>query len=194
MNTRQFFVGKTVGFIIVVVAALVIYFFVHKKQEQPAPVVVTNFTECVAAGNAVMESYPRQCTSKDGQHFTEDIGNTLEKSDLIRLTTPRPNDIVTSPLTLKGEARGTWFFEASFPIMITDWDGKIIGQGHATADGDWMTTDFVPFTATITFNTAEISGQYSNRGTLILQKDNPSGLPEHDDAMEIPVRFNLPLN
>ena len=30
---------------------------------------------------------------------------------------------------------------------------------------------------------------YSNRGALILKKDNPSGLPEHDDALEVPILF-----
>ena len=27
------------------------------------------------------------------------------------------------------------------------------------------------------------------RGSLILKKDNPSGMPEHDDALEIPIFF-----
>jgi hypothetical protein len=48
-----------------------------------------------------------------------------------------------------------------------------------------MTEDFVPFTATIEFETPD----YGDIGALILKKDNPSGLPEHDDAYEIPVRF-----
>jgi len=43
----------------------------------------------------------------------------------------------------------------------------------------------VPLEATLTF-TAD-PNVYSNRGALILQKDNPSGLPEYDDALEIPV-------
>lgn len=34
---------------------------------------INNFEECVAAGNPVMESHPRQCSTKDGQHFVEDI-------------------------------------------------------------------------------------------------------------------------
>lgn len=41
----------------------------------PAPPVVTNFEECVAAGNPVMESYPRQCSHK-GEIFTEEIDVT----------------------------------------------------------------------------------------------------------------------
>ena len=105
------------------------------------------------------------------------------KRDLIVLDTPLPQAHVTSPLSISGKARGTWFFEGSFPIILTDWDGKIIAEGYATAKTDWMTEEFVPFTATLEFTTT------SDRGTLILQKDNPSGLPEHDDALEIPVYF-----
>jgi uncharacterized protein YceK len=33
---------------------------------------ITNFEECVAAGNPVMESYPRQCRA-DGQTFVEEV-------------------------------------------------------------------------------------------------------------------------
>lgn len=109
------------------------------------------------------------------------------KEDLIRVTSPVTGSVVTSPLTVVGEARGNWFFEATFPVYVTDWDGLIIGEGFATAEGEWMTTSFVPFTAVITFNTAEIRGHYSNRGTLILKKHNASGLPEHDDALEVPI-------
>lgn len=43
---------------------------------QPAmPVAISSFTECVAAGNAVMESYPRQCRTVDGKLFVEEIPN-----------------------------------------------------------------------------------------------------------------------
>jgi hypothetical protein len=114
----------------------------------------------------------------------------LEKNDLIRLTSPIPNEVVKSPVKITGEARGNWMFEANFPIYLTDWDGKIIAEGYATAEGDWMTTEFVPFTATITYNYADVEGGYSNKGTLILKKANASGLPEHDDALEILVVLN----
>ena len=39
---------------------------------------ITNFDECVAAGNPVMESYPRQC-SADGQTFVEVIDEVIEE-------------------------------------------------------------------------------------------------------------------
>lgn len=145
---------------------------------------VTSFAECAALGNPVAESYPRQCRH-NGQLFTEDIGNELDKADLIRLTAPRPGTVISSPLTVEGEARGTWFFEASFPVFVVDWDGRIIGQGIAQAQGDWMTQDFVPFSAEVEFETPT----YKNTGSLILKKDNPSGLPQNDDALEIPIVF-----
>lgn len=153
---------------------------------------ITNFTECVAAGNPVAESHPRQCTA-DGKTFVEDIGNELEKQNLIRLESPRPNELVKSPLTVKGEARGYWFFEASFPVILKDGQGKIIAEVPAQAKGDWMTTEFVPFEATLTFPPATCLGvayPCSVPATLVLKKDNPSGVPEHDDALTIPIRFS----
>ena len=40
---------------------------------KPVSSSVTNFKECVSAGNPVMESYPRQCQTADGKHFVEKI-------------------------------------------------------------------------------------------------------------------------
>lgn len=162
----------------------------HARRSTVLP--ITSFVECAAAGNPVMESSPRQCVTEDGRHFTEEaVAQPTGKENLIRVTSPSPGSRITSPVTITGEARGTWFFEASFPVYVTDWDGLIIGEGHATANGEWMTTEFVPFTAVITFDTSQIRGNYSNRGTIILKKDNPSGLPKHDDALEIPVLFAI---
>lgn len=104
----------------------------------------------------------------------------------IMLQLPAAYATVTSPITLKGQARGSWYFEGSFPVILVDWDGKIIAEGHASATGDWMSQDLVPFTATLTF-LAPTSTQ--KNGSIILRKDNPSGLPQNDDAIEVPIRF-----
>jgi hypothetical protein len=143
---------------------------------------VDNFEECLEAGFSVMESYPRQCRDGAGNLFTEEVADDR----LIILDYPQPEQNISSPLKLTGRARGTWFFEASFPVILTNWDGLIIAETHATALSDWMTEDFVEFEATIDF---ENDNTVSNRGSLILQKDNPSGLPENDDALEITVFF-----
>jgi len=165
----------------------------HGMPAQPMPTtgcgddrIIENFDDCLAAGFPAMESYPRQCRDDQDNHFIEDIGNELEKMDLIRIDSPRPNQQVASPLVIQGQARGYWFFEGDFPIVLVNWDGLIIAEGYATAQTDWMVEDFVPFEAELEF---EADTTVSDRGALILQKDNPSGLPENDDALEVPVKF-----
>lgn len=112
-------------------------------------------------------------------------GSIEEHSDIIILDSPAPRATVKSPLLIAGEARGTWFFEASFPVYLLDSSGNTLGQGVAQAQSDWMTENFVPFKATITFTVdPQIVG---DTGTLVLQKDNPSGLQENDDALKVPV-------
>lgn len=115
--------------------------------------------------------------------------STSDLSDLVVVTSPKPGATIgTSTLTVTGKARGSFYFEASFPVYLTDWDGRIIAQGHAQAQGDWMTQDFVPFTATLTY-TKPVGGAEAVRGTLILRNDNPSGDPARDKALEVPVYF-----
>lgn len=119
----------------------------------------------------------------------QDKSKPMVYKDLVEVDNLKAGEKIESPVTIKGKARGTWFFEASFPVFVVDWNGKIIGQGIAKAEGDWMTEDYVPFTAEITFDKSQISGSYSHKGLIILKKDNPSGLPEHDDAFEFPIYF-----
>lgn len=102
----------------------------------------------------------------------------------IRVSEPIPNEIVTSPLVITGEAVGPWFFKASFPIKVYDTNEKLLGQSFAQAKDEWMTEDFVPFEATIEFVTGG-----ATEGTIVFEKQNASGLPEHADDYKIPVRF-----
>lgn len=113
--------------------------------------------------------------------------NCLE--NLIEVNSLSKDNLISSPLIIEGQARGYWFFEGSFPVILTDWDGKIIAESYAQAQGKWMTEDFVPFKATIEFEKPEIIGDFAKRGALILKKDNPSDLPENDRAFEISVMF-----
>jgi hypothetical protein len=193
--TKWTILGLVTLLIIIAGAALVMI---------PGPVanapVVTSFEECVAAGYPVQESYPRRCTTPEGQAFTEEVVETWVttkgNADIIRNVSVREGETISSPLTITGEARGMWFFEASFPVVLTNWDGLIIAEVPAEAvldpnnpDSTWMTEEYVPFSATITFTTPTPGDPAVNRGSLILQKSNASGLPEHDDAYELQVVF-----
>lgn len=105
-------------------------------------------------------------------------------NDNIRVSAPSPGALIASPLTVTGEARGIWYFEASFPVRLIDAAGNQLAIVPAQAKGEWMTSNFVPFEVQLSFGAPP-----AGSGFLILQKDNPSGLPEHADSLVIPVRF-----
>lgn len=103
----------------------------------------------------------------------------------LTVTMPNANVLITSPVAIEGTVTGGgWFFEASFPIKVLDGDGKVLGQGTAQALSDWMTTGTVPFAASIPFTAPRFA-----IGTILLQNDNPSGLPANQKSLSIPVRF-----
>lgn len=126
------------------------------------------------------------------------IGGILDKvvpaskADLIKVDSPLPNQEIESPLLVTGQARGYWFFEASFPVRLLDGNGKEIAikpaeaqlDGSAGSPDTWMTEEFVPFKTMLEFKTPN-----TDLGTLVLEKDNPSGLPKKADELRMPVRF-----
>ena len=109
--------------------------------------------------------------------------NSSAPSADIHVSEPDANTVVSSPLTVRGEARGTWYFEASFPVRLLDSSGNELAVAPAQAQDDWMTIDFVPFEVTLTYTTT------SATGSLVLEKDNPSGEPQNAASIVIPVRF-----
>jgi hypothetical protein len=112
-------------------------------------------------------------------------GRRNPAADVIRVTSPVAGQKVSSPLVIRGAARGSWYFEASFPVRLVDEAGQNLAAGTARAQGDWMTTAFVPFEATLTFTSPR-----GKSGTLILEKDNPSGLARNAAELRVPVRFH----
>jgi len=107
------------------------------------------------------------------------------KNISLKLNNLKSGDTISNPYTFTGQVPGSWSFEAIFPVTLVDWDGLIIAKGSAVLTGDWMTDDYVPFTVTLNFETPTTN----KNGTLILHKDNASGLPENDDTVEIPIKF-----
>lgn len=105
-----------------------------------------------------------------------------EFTDLIRVFSPRANQIVGGTIEISGEARGGWYFEANFPARLIDTEGNILAQAPISAQGEWMTNDFVPFKGSIGHKVSATTS-----AILILENDNPSGLPENQKKIEIPL-------
>lgn len=106
--------------------------------------------------------------------------------NLIEVRSPTIGARAVSPLVAEGRARGTWYFEASFPIELRDQNGATIATGYAEAQSDWMTEEFVSFVSVPLIFPAQPAG---SAGTLVLHKDNPSGEPQYDQQLSIPVTF-----
>lgn len=101
--------------------------------------------------------------------------------NMIQITAPAPGATISSSFTISGRARGGWYFEASFPYQVFDANEKKIAEGPVQAAGDWMTPEFVPFSLQITVP------NYKGKAQLVLKNDNPSGLPENDASISIPI-------
>jgi len=75
---------KRIVFAGLLVAAVFVFAFAGCMQvpsgQDAQKTAITNFEECVAAGNPVMESYPRQCNA-NGKNFVEEIDFPVEMTD-----------------------------------------------------------------------------------------------------------------
>lgn len=112
----------------------------------------------------------------------EDEETEVKKSEA-RIFAPEAGALIASPLTVKGEAPGSWFFEATLRLRLVDDKGNIISSSWAQAGSDWMTENYVPYEGFLEFETE------AEKGELLVLNDNPSGLPEYEVFVKIPVRF-----
>lgn len=110
-----------------------------------------------------------------------DKSERIKVSDYIKVTSPLPFQEVSNKLKIKGEAKGTYFFEANFPLDLVLENGEIVSH-YATAKSDWMTENFVPFEAEIDLSQIE-----PQKAELKFKRANPSDLPENDMVLTIPL-------
>lgn len=103
--------------------------------------------------------------------------------DLIVVDNLPAEATVYSPFTVSGKARGTWFFEGSFPVFLTDENGKLLAESFGHSEESWMTNAFIPFTVTLNYDAPA-----GTKASLELMLDNPAGPEESfDRSLIIPV-------
>jgi hypothetical protein len=177
---------KLIYILIVIILIGIVFWLAFFRNQSTLVVNVASFEECVKAGYPVMESHPRQCRTPDGRTYAEELPtppityNNTSK-EFITVETPTPGAVTGKEFKIIGKARG-FMFEASFPIEVLDKNGNKILETHAEAKSDWMVDTLVPFEADI-----KLPDSYIGAATLVLHKDNPSGLPEHDASISFPI-------
>jgi len=102
--------------------------------------------------------------------------------DRVMVNSPKPGTTVNRDFRITGEAPGNWYFEASFPYKIIAPNGDVLAQSFCQAQSDWMTTKQVPYVCNV-----QVAVDYAGKATVVLMKDNPSGLPEHEDAIDFQI-------
>lgn len=110
---------------------------------------------------------------------------TSTKGVTVKVYIPKSNETLESPFYVIGQVPGGWSFEGSFTVNLKDQNGTIVSQAIAHLHDKWTTDALVPFTAKLTAP-ANLRG---TDGTLVLERDNASGLPTNNDSVSIPVKF-----
>jgi hypothetical protein len=116
------------------------------------------------------------------KQFKSDKNASAEKG--IRIENPTAGSTVSFPIEITGEAKGNWFFEAEFTVRLVQ-NGNELALAIVKAQDEWMTSDYVPFSATMNFDTEGHTGEAS----LVFKNSNPSGNPELDKEFTIPVEI-----
>jgi Immunoglobulin-like domain of bacterial spore germination len=147
------------------IISVVICFFIWKVAYAPVPAEITN----------------EQVTA-----VTQAVASTSSEplSNFVVVSEPVQDAKVKSPIKISGKAPGSWYFEGSFPVVVADQKGAKIGTGIAQAQGEWMTTELVPFSLSVDV------GSYKGVASVTLLRDNPSGLPENDDSVSVMVNVH----
>ncbi len=155
---------------------------------RPTSILVIDFASCKNAGYPIAQSMPEICRAPNGRVFVnvaQSPETVTQQPPPIVVTAPAEGAYVADPTMIKGYARGTWYFEASFPVEIEDGNDTVIARGPAQAQSDWMTEEYVPFSVSLAWS----GTPKTDSGVIILKKDNPSGDPERDEQISLPVSF-----
>lgn len=116
--------------------------------------------------------------------YTSKKGNKVTVNENIEWTK------ISSPLTLTGKIPTNWVFEAVFWVWLYTSSWEVIKQHYGTAniwdENQEVILPEVDFIVDFEFD----ASQYEWISWYIeLRNDNPSGLPENDDNIRIPVIF-----
>lgn len=101
----------------------------------------------------------------------------------VDIENPAPLESVSSPINISGNAPGNWFFEAQLSVELQDQAGEIMAETSISTDENWMTTDQVPFSGIINYE----NPNNETNATLVIRSANPSGLPEKEKSLSIPL-------
>ncbi len=102
----------------------------------------------------------------------------------IKIIQPLENELVTSPLKVKGMIPANWLLEANYYVVLSDIEDQlIIDVSKIETEKDWDTMEAVPFFSTLEFS--DVSGQ----GRISIREMKNNSLIYVDEAEEILINY-----
>lgn len=109
----------------------------------------------------------------------------LPSASPVIILSPNISEALKSPQKIIGLIDKSWVFEGSFPVELFDSQYRSLVKVTGLAP-NWLEDDskYTNFTATLNFSTNQTNGY------LKFKNDNPSGLPQNNKYIDIPVFFS----
>lgn len=146
-------------------------------QSETSPQAVSEILKALPGDTAVREKTLKQLENKIQEPQNVDVPSVIgtivtdfAESVLIRVYSPRPQDLVSSPLSIYGTVKQKWgIFEGEAgTVTLYDGNGKNLGVGILRVDGDWMRDPELKFETEINFTKPSTSS-----GMLVFIGNSP---------------------
>jgi hypothetical protein len=156
------------------------------------PVCGESEVQCIKAPcPPLKQTYGNRCEAEnaraknitEGECKTADQNSTTSTSPVsLKIPTSRT---LPNPVSLEGQAPGTWFGAGSILVEVTDGTGNMLGSARLNAVGEWMTEKMVTFKGSVSYKVP--SGVKD--GYIVVKKNNASGNPAMDQSVKASVNF-----
>lgn len=175
MNRRVLAIGGVVVLLGLVAAGAYLYW--PQKPDE-----ASSQTDSSSESQQTDQPAASDADGSDAGEQQTGVSVTSEKGVIVTIEEPALGAKVSSPLTVSGSVPGFWTHEGQFTVRLLGPNGDVLASQSVAVDGDWMTEELLPFTASLAYD-ASVSG----RGSVELVRANPSDLPENADSVFIPV-------
>ncbi|TSD01583.1 MAG: Uncharacterized protein Greene07144_164 [Parcubacteria group bacterium Greene0714_4] len=154
--------------IIVCLFLIGVFLFVRRDKT----VRVATFDECIKAGYAVIDSFPKRCLDNESIVHIEDVGNMVEMQNEIQINAPERNTVITANLVILGKARKDWFVDGKISGSLVDTEGIVLGQFVAEAEKGNINKTLREFSGKMIWRLRDTDAL---KGSIVLKKGKVTG-------------------
>ncbi len=158
--------------------------FVFDAWPRQGASAIASFEHCVNQGFPVFGGNTSECRTDGGEVF-------FGHGDQIRVIEPQADTVISSPITVIGEAPASWFSNGRIPLrLVATGTEDYITEGYVEAIGEVSNTALTPFRGVLLF-----SSPSSTKVTLVLEHITETKSPHHlRDSVSVPLFLDGSVN